>query len=121
MAHLLNIKAKYEPLKTLGFAAIGANFAGIVTMAGAATSVEHPARIYHIVNNTDKDLLFSWDGIDPFVLIRAGSSFTDDLCANQALTSSLVLSEGSRLYVKHNGAAPTSGSIYLTICYAGDH
>ena len=113
----LNIKARYEPIKTLGFAAIGANWAGIVDLAGNPSSTEHPARLYHIVNNTDADLFFSWDADQPFVLLPAGARYTDDLCANQ-VTSGFALPEGSRLYVKHNGVAPTVKAIWLTVCYA---
>lgn len=117
---LIQIRARYEALKTLGFAAIGANFVGMVDMGGNPSSVEHPVRFYHILNNTNADLLFSWDGINPFVLIPAGDTYTDDICTNQALTAGFLLPEGSRLYIKDNGAAPTSGSIYLTVCYGSE-
>jgi hypothetical protein len=121
MSSNLNIRAKYDQLKTLGFAAIGAAWTGIVDMAGAPSATDHPARIYHIVNNTDADLFFSWDADKPFVLLPAGRSFSEDLCANQALTSGFALPEGSRLYVKHNGVAPTTKAIWLTVCYASSY
>jgi hypothetical protein len=113
----INIKARYEPIKTLGFAAIGANWTGIVDLAGNPSATEHPARLYHIVNNTDADLFFSWDAVYPFVLLPAGARYSEDLCANQALTTGFGLAEDSRLYVKHNGVAPTVKAIWLTVCY----
>jgi hypothetical protein len=117
----LDIKARYEPIKTLGFAAISGAWAGMVDLAGAPSSTEHPARLYHIVNNTDADLFFSWDADKPFVLLPNGRTYTEDLCANQALTSGFALPEGSRLYVKHNGVAPTVKAIWLTVCYASNY
>jgi len=118
----LNIIARYEALKTLGFAAIGAAFTGVVDMAGNPTAASHPIRIYTILNRTDADLQFSVDGIDPFILIPNGQSYTEDLCGNLTLQGgSFMLPEGSRLYVKHNGVAPTSGAIYWTICYGSSN
>jgi len=116
------IKTIYEPLRKLGFALIGAGWTEIQDMAGNPTATNHPARIYTILNNTDKDLLFSWDNTDPFVLIPTLRSFTEDLCTNQTSTDgAYLLAKGSKLYVKHNGAGPTSGSIYLTICYGEEY
>ena len=112
------IKADYEGLKTLGFAAIGANFVGIQDMSGNPASALHPIRIHTILNNTNADLLFSIDGIKPFVLIPALRSFTDDVCSNRTdQAGGSMLPEGTRLYIKDNGIAPTTGAIYWTILY----
>ena len=118
---MIQIRARYEPLKTLGFAAIGAGFVGVVDMAGAATSARHSIRIYTILNRTDQDLFFSFDGVNPFILIPNGESYTEDLCSNQALAAGFELPAGTRLYVKQNLAAPTVGAIYWTICYGSDN
>ena len=121
------IKARYEGVKTLGFAAIGADWAPVVDFGGASGAITHPARIYHIVNNTDADLYFVWGTSAailateyPFLLLPAGAKYTEDLCANQALTNGFALPEGSLLYVKHTGAAPSVKSIWLTVCYASE-
>jgi len=118
---ILQIKARYEPLKRLGFAAIGAGYSGILDWAGAPVSADHPIRIYTILNRTDADLLCSFDGINPFILIPNGQSYTEDLCSNQAMASGFSLPEGTRLYVAHNGVAPTSGAVYWTICYSSSY
>lgn len=114
---MISIRARYENLKKLGFASIGAGYTGIQDMAGNPIAAEHPIRIYTILNRTDADVLCSFDGISPFILIPNGQSYTEDLCCNQALSSGFVLPEGTRLYIAHNGVAPTSGSVYWTICY----
>ena len=118
---MIEIRARYETLKRLGFAAIGAGYTGIVDWAGNPTAAEHPIRIYTILNRTDADLLFSLDGINPFILIPNGQSYTEDLCSNQALTAGFILPEGTRLYVAHNGVAPTSGAVYWTICHSSSN
>lgn len=116
-----NIRARYETLKTLGFAAIGAGYTGIQDMAGNPVSSDHEIRIYTILNRTDADLLFSLDGINPFILIPNGQSYTEDLSSNQALSAGFALPAGTRLYIAHNGVAPTSGSVYWTICYGSSN
>ena len=116
-----SVRARYEEVRTLGFAAIGAGFTGVVDLAGNPSATENPARFFHIVNNTDADLFFSWDGVKAFVLLPAGRTYTDDLSSNQALNSGFALPEGSRLYVKHNGVAPTVNAVWLTICYASSY
>lgn len=118
---MVQIRARYESLKRLGFAAIGAGYTGIVDMAGAPVAAEHSIRIYTILNRTDADVLCSFDGINPFILIPNGQSFTDDLCSNQALSAGFELPAGSRLYIAHNGVAPTTGAVYWTICYASSN
>jgi len=118
---MIEIIARYETLKRLGFAAIGAGYTGIVDWAGNPTSANNPIRIYTILNRTDADLLFSLDATNPFILIPNGQSYTEDLCSNQALSAGFVLPEGTRLYVAHNGVAPTTGAVYWTICHSGSN
>lgn len=118
---MINIRARYENLKKLGFAAIGAGYVGIQDMAGNPTAADHEIRIYTILNRTDVDLLCSVDGENPFILIPNGQSYTEDLCSNQALTAGFVLPAGTRLYIAHNGVAPTSGAVYWTICYGSSN
>ena len=115
------IKAAYESLKTLGFAAIGANFVGVVDMAGNAAAALHPIRIYTILNRTNQDLFFSYDGVNPFILLPSGDGYTVDLCSNQTIVAGgFELPTGTRLYVKQNTATPTTGAIYWTICYGSE-
>lgn len=115
------IKAAFESLKRLGFAAIGANFVGIQDMAGNPAAALNPIRLFTILNRTDQDLFFSFDGINPFLLIPSSESYTVDLCSNQSIVAGgFELPEGTRLYVKQNLAAPTAGAIYWTICYGSE-
>ena len=111
----LALKAQFEPVRSLGFAAIGAAYVGL------GTSLNFPARIIFVQNYTDATLMFSFDGVnDHFPL--AGSSFLLlDLSSNKTLDTGYFIGKGERLYVKDLGAGPASGSVYFTVLYGIDY
>lgn len=117
-----SIRVNYESLRTLGFAAIQAspNYTALTTMAGAATSAEHPIRTFTIQNLTNQSIYFSIDGTNPFIIIPSGQNYTEDVATNQVLTQGAGLPRGTKMYVAHAGVAPTVGSVYWTIMYGSD-
>ena len=105
-----NISAKFDTIRSLGFASIGAAYMGV------GTAIAHPARLLYIINSTNANLMFSFDGVNDHLALPENGYFWLDLTANKADESGFFLGEGHRLYVKEIGT-PTSGSVYFTIVY----
>ena len=106
----IEIRVKFETLRSLGFASIGAAYMGV------GTALDHPARMVLIQNFTDKDLMFSFDGINDHMPLKFDSSFIFDVSANKTIDTGFFIEKGTRLYVKEIDT-PTTGSVYLTVFY----
>lgn len=76
----------------------------------------HPMRILHFVNQTDGDLIISFDGIADNLFIPAGSFVLYDFCANEDPSLPFYVSNNTQIYVKQS-SAPSSGSVYLMAFY----
>ena len=104
----------FDTVRTLAFGAIGAGYTAI----GAATSF--PARQFMIQNLTNGNLMFSTDGVNDMFPLAAGISWINDSTSNAvAKAGGFYLADGTILYVKQLGGAPSSGSVYFTIIYGG--
>ena len=104
------ISAKFETVRTLGFASIGAAYMGV------GTALTHPARMIYVTNLTNAELMFSFDGVNDHLPLPENGYFIFDIMANKSDESGFFLGEGHRLYVKEIGN-PTSGSVYFSIIY----
>lgn len=113
MAYARSIRLYVEPARSLGFAAIGAGYIGV------GTAIENPIRILRIVNLTNANLWFSYDGINDHEAIPANGFLLLDITANKTLDEGYYLAEGTRIYVKRIGT-PTDGSVYVTVYYGSD-
>ena len=108
-------KAKFDTLRSLGFAGISAAYAAV------GSAVENNPRIFCINNNTAGDMIFSFDSADSAgqMFVKAGSFKLFDLTSNMipGKDDGLQIAVGSILYVKQL-TAPTSGAVYLEYIYA---
>jgi len=111
----LAIKALFEPVRTLGFAAIGAGYVGV------GTSLNFPARQIFIQNFTDAPLMFSFDGVNDHFPLASDSFLLDDLTSNKTLETGYFIEKGSRLYVKTMGAVPTVNDVWFSVLYGVDY
>ena len=104
--------ARFEPIRSLGFAGISGTYAAVGTPA------EKLGRIICMSNNTQGDLLFSTDGVEDHIFIAAGSFKLYDIQANMNTNydDRYVLPVGLQFYVKQI-TAPTSGSVYVEVLY----
>jgi hypothetical protein len=110
----LAIRMKFEPMRTLGFAAIGPAFMGI------GTGLAHPITQFLVQNLTDTSLIFSWDGVnDHFELPKSGY-WVEDITANKTNTHGYFIAEGDRLYVRQDLVAPTTGKVCFTVMYGSE-
>lgn len=101
-----------EPLREVGFAAIGAVYTGI------GTGLAYPARIIYIQNLTRVLLYFSLDGISDHLPLAPNATTVIDVTANKSKAEQLCFSEGTRFYVRAPGVLPLIGSAYITSFYA---
>jgi hypothetical protein len=107
------IRFEWEELRSVAFGAIGANYTAITP------AFQNEGRIMIIKNLTDQAVLISGNGVNNGTIIPAGSAESYDLTTNRSEAGgTYVFSANSYLYVKHNGVAPTTGSLYITYCFA---
>jgi len=106
----IEIRVKFEPVRSLAFGSIGAAYMGV------GTPTDHPARMVLIQNFTDADLMFSFDGIEDHFPVKFDSSFILDVSSNKTIDTGFFIEQGSRLYVKEIDT-PTTGSVYFTVFY----
>lgn len=97
-------KVRQEAIRTLAFGGIGVAHAII----GAAIADE--AELICIVNNTDADLMVSYDGATDHVMMPMYSSYVIDFQSNEK-----QLGNRTAFYVRHLGVAPTVGAIYVEV------
>lgn len=106
--------ARADVLRTLAAASITASY----TALGAITT--HNWRMFRIINNTDGDLLFSFDGTTDNMFVPAGSFVLYDLSTNAPpvnISDNLVIGLQTQIYVKYN-TMPTKGAVWLEGIYA---
>jgi hypothetical protein len=109
-------RAKFELLRSLGFAGIGANYVGV------GTPFLNPVRILKVTNTTDVNILVSINGIDDRDILPASFYYLYDVGINKAdCVGLLELSAGDRIYVKAESALPTLGKVYVTTLYAAQN
>ena len=99
----------FEPLRSLGHAAVLANYAAV------GTAIEHPTRVFILSNFTDRDVVMSIDGIDDYFLLPAGTEYVQDTAAD-----GFSLPKGTIFYAKryNAGIAPTVGVVTVSIFYS---
>lgn len=108
-----SIRISWEPLRSLAYTSISGTYALI------GTPFANPARQLIINNNTDANMIFSWDGVNDYLFIAANTSMILDYCSNKnAMAGTLEQPAGTFAYVKEESASPTKGHIYLSLIYA---
>jgi len=104
-------QARVDILRSLGFTSISGTYAALGSPIG------HGMRILHFINNTNADMLVSFDGTNPNLFLPAYFSILYDLQTNREENATFFVSLQTQVYVKENSAAPTSGSVYLQCIY----
>ena len=107
-------KAQFDTLRSLGFGSISGTYAAV----GAALT--QPPRIIAFTNQTNGDMIFSYDNTLSAgqIFLAAGNAMILDLNANMipGKDDSFELPAGITFYVKQS-TAPSSGSVYISIVY----
>ena len=106
-------RLRFEAVREVAFGGIGVNYVAV----GAA--VTQPVRLFRLVNTTDQDVYFSVNGVTNHIRISSQSFLLLDITTNKVRDDGFFLDEGTVFYIKHCGVAPTSGTAWLEIIYAG--
>jgi len=105
-------RVAFEPLREIAFGSLTSSFQAI----GAATS--HPIRWYRLVNNTDATIELSLTGNQTEEKMSPVSFLLIDLTANEVKANGFFVPKGVYFYAKYVGAAPTTGSLWISTMYA---
>jgi hypothetical protein len=112
MSFLCSSRIAFEALRSLAFGGIGANYAAV------GTAAPNPIRIIKISNDTDADLLVSFNGVADHDFVAAGSFVLYDYGSNKADPAGYLEQPAqTTVYVKEAAGAATVGSVYITMVY----
>lgn len=103
-----------DVIRTLAFGGISGSYATV------GTALTHLWREFKITNNTDGDMLVSFDGTTDNLFVPAGSFTLYDLSTNAPNINNidkLVLGIGTQFYVKQS-TAPSKGAVWIEGLYA---
>jgi len=101
-----------EPLRSLGFASIGATYTAV------GTALAFPSRIVSIKNMTNASVIFSYDGTNNNEILPASSAMILDFTTNRVNVEGIFFGEGTVIYAKQGpDGAPGSGSVYISSYY----
>ncbi len=113
MAYCPKLVANWEPLRRAEFGDIGASY---LQMGDPSTHVIVMIRIRSTLN---EDVLLSFDGInDQFFIRSPADQLQIDMGAQRQGDGVYVRPRGTKVYVKHDGTPPTSGTIGITFMFA---
>lgn len=101
----------FEPLRTVVFGSITSSYAAL------GSPVTGHIRLMNLVNSTNEDVLFSFDGINDHVRLYQGSFQLFDFTTNKVQEDGFFLPQGTQIYVKY-ASAPSSGSVWAEVINA---
>jgi len=107
----LEIRAIFEPLRTLAFGGISGAYAAV------GTALSHPARIVIIQNFTDAQMTFTFNSSQDQFTLPTNGQMIIDLTTNQTVAQQFYIAQNSTLFVKQTSGAATSGSVYFSVIY----
>jgi hypothetical protein len=110
-----NDSLRITPLavRSLAFGSV----AGTYTAIGTAS--DDSSRLLLVQNLTDKTLMFSHNGTTDHYPLLGGAALILDITTNRTSTASgFYIAANTTIYCKSIGAAPTTGSVYVTFFVA---
>ena len=103
----------------LGFEALRSAAFGVITNAYTAlgTPTTGYTRLMNFVNDTDADMLISFDGVTDHLRIAFNSFQLFDCTTNRVTDDGFFLPKNTQIYIKF-AAAPSTGNFWVEICEA---
>lgn len=104
---------RFDALRSLAFASITNNYVAV------GTPFEHPMRVVHFINNTNGDMLVSFDGINDNAVVLAETFVLYDLTSDQDVNEKFRFQQGTQLFVKYITAptGPATGAFYAVAVF----
>jgi len=107
-----SIKVRFEAVRELAFGSISGSYAIV------GTPFTKPVRLLKVTTLSNGDLMISYDGVTDHDVVASGGFYLYDYGSNRSNTAgNAEQSVGEAVFVKTIGAAPTSGSVYVTLMY----
>lgn len=108
---IMSGRVAFETLRTLAEASISGSFAKV------GTPLLNPARIIHVYNGTDADMIFSIDGVNNDFYVPSGGFILFDFTTNHPNNvQGFYLAEGTQFWVKE-AAAVSTGAVWIAVVY----
>ena len=107
---------RFSPVRQVSLATLSASGGNYVTLGSA---LDHPMRVLHFINNTDGDMMISFDGTTDNAPLLAESFALYDLTSDQDSNESFRYEKGTQVYVRYITAptTPADGAVYLVAVY----
>jgi hypothetical protein len=106
---------RFDSVRTLGFASIGATYTPL------GDPFDHAMRVLHFINDTNGTFMVSFDGINDNVPMLAESFSLYDLTSDQDVNEKFRYQQGTQLFVKYLIAptlvADSSNSFYCVAIF----
>ena len=102
---------RVDAIRSVEYSSITSSY---TTLGG---SFSHAMRVIKLTNNTDGDLLISFDGVTDNVILPAGSFTLYDVTTNREENDIFfVFQVGTQVFVKYS-TSPAKGAVYLECLY----
>lgn len=101
---------KFDSVRSVAFGSITASYVAL------GTAFSHEMRILHFINNTNGDVMLSFDGVNDNIPVIANTFSLYDFTSDQDANEKLRIQSGSQIYIKYIGA-PSTGTFYLAAVY----
>lgn len=105
------VQAKFDPMRKLAYTGITDDYAAI------GTKFTHEVRCIWINNDTDRELTFSFDGIEDHISLPALGYFFWDITSNRNRDHGYFLPVGGKVYVRTETINPTTGRVTVSVMY----
>ena len=103
-------RVRFDAVRSIAFASITSDYVELGSVFG------HKMRVLQFINNTDGDMMISFNGTADNVPVLANSFALYDLTSDQDRDESLRYEKNTQLYIKYI-SAPTTGTFYATTIY----
>ncbi len=90
-----------------------ATFTGAFQALG--TPIEYSSPLMKFTNNSNVDVLVSWNGLNSHDIVPAGAFALYDFCSDAGTSRGLYAAQGTQFYVNGAASGSNAGSVYLTV------
>lgn len=101
---------RFDPIRSIAFGSVTNSYQNLGVPFG------HAMRVLHFINNTDGNIMISFDGVNDNIFVAANTFSLYDLTAQEDINEMFRYQVGSQLQIKYI-SAPTTGTFYVVAVY----
>jgi hypothetical protein len=102
--------ALFDAVRSVAYGSITASYTSLGTPFG------HAMRLLHFINDTNGDMMISFDGVTDQVPVIANTFNLYDFTSDEDENETFRVAEGTQIYIKYL-TAPSTGTFYLACMY----